>query len=452
MNVNNFSSLDFSNMLNRRQNDWNQTMDSVGGLGKAFGDYYDRKLAEDERKRKWDSILEIEKMGNEAMDADDRYNESVARQDELRRNIETANGMNERRRGIEAEYQKALGGQRRYMDSVRRGATMPEGAEYVNNGGVEGYNVDMGNGNKVFAPMEGVENGEYRDYGFGGGRGEWGRAVMDPYEDRVARLSRELEENPEVNVDALKWKLGEEENRSVGYRKAGENADMYRDPRYRAALAAAKADGNPEALNRYINQWSSEYPQRQSEKTMNAIRNMPIDVSEYGPTARMLREAISNAQTPEEQRAYMSMLYGVMSQVDQQRMADERESRERSKENRFALAMRDYNNKDWSLADLGGRLRNIDINGLSSNEIVSLQKELGVKPTGRKDNATIDAIQRAIAANDELNEYENNLFNDYDASRVIGAINDSKRQKQLEELLKGNKVTATRKPKSGWVR
>lgn len=453
MNTMNFNSLDFSNMLNRRNNDWNNTLQGIDKAGRAFTEYYDRRKAEEERKRKWDSILDIEKRGQDAINADDAYNNSIAEQERLKGYIDTANGMNARRRETEAEYKKALEGQRRYLDSIRRGGmSVPEGAEYINDGGVEGYNFNTADGRRMFAPMSGIENGEYGQYGFGGGRSAWESAFIDPYEDRVGKFSRELEENPEVNVDALKWKLGEEQGRSIGYRKAGENAEMYRDPRYQAALAKAKADGNPDALDKYINQWSSEEPARMSRRTMEAVRNIPIDVSEYGPTASMLRDALSKAQTPEEQRAYMSMLYGVMSQIDQQKLSDDRERQQKDLDNRFAVSMRDYNNRDWSLADLGGKLRNIDIDGLSRNEIVSLQKELGVKPTGRKDNATIDAIQRAIAANDELNEYENNLFNEYGASRVIGTINDNKRQKALEDLMKTNKVTATRKPKSGWVR
>lgn len=436
MNNVNFGSLDFGNMLNRRQNEWNQTLDGISRIGNAFNTYYDRRQAEEDRKRRWDSILELEKQGQDALDADQKYQDSIAEQEKLKGYIEAANDVNGRVDRAGKEYAEAVSNRGRILRSKERGAVVPEGAEYINNNGVEGYNFNDTEGKSHFAPMEGVRNGEYDGYGFVNG-GSWANTVVDPYSTRIDRLGKLADDGNRINVDALKWKLGEEERKGLEYRKAGENAAMYRDPRYKAALATAKANNDPSVINQYYGQYASEEPMRQRNRTMEAIKNIPFNVDDkYGNMAKYLYNLSQVSQNPEDQEAYTTMLNGLITMKDQEFAARAEREREKTENDNLALDMNAFNNKNWTIADVGNKYRNVDINTLSKKELNALQDILRVKRSNVVNRATMDALKNAIEEGDKQNAELQRLFGIYGAYKVLGSINDSKRQKMLEEQLK----------------
>lgn len=188
---------------------------------------------------------------------------------------------------------------------------------------------------------------------------------------------------------------------------------------------------------------------------MNDYYGPDYDWNKYGPGAAMAYTGMLEANDEGEWQSNFNNLATAINMYEQkQQMNSEQEKAAQAKamEDQFAVDMNDFNNQDWSQAQIGGQLygQKIDPEIANADEIKELQKLLGIKATGKWDSNAQTAYNQARGAYDVYQQLEQDLMNKYGAKRFYDAMNEANQMKLLERAFQNNAKAAHINVGSGW--
>ena len=417
MNVINFSPLDYGNMMRRYNSDWDNTLSGMNAMGESIKEANDRQ-------RKWDSVIALERQGQEAVEAQRKYNESLERQRELQGYIDTNNEANRRNGMLRDEWNRL------YDKGMNNGVVDARGRKGFYDPTGNNYTVVNDDGSSETYGIEGIRNGLWEKDGLI--YSNVGRT--DDEQRRMDEINGLIGNSSPVDNSGLEWKLARERQNGLNYKKAGQNAAMYHDPRYLAALETAKANNDPSAIYNYMNQWNGEEPYRLQQESLHGLDDIDFgDVSGYGPMAMIAKQAFERSRTYEGKMNALNMLNGIVSQQEQYRQGRLERASERERADSIAKAVDDFNNKDWSKAYIYQRAVQ-DLALVQQNP-----KLMGrfLKNYGLRDRSQIDDFMSNLKKEyDKYNDERSALMSAWGPSEVLGQIRQNNNDKAMEDYYK----------------
>lgn len=438
MNIINFSPLDYGNMMRRYNSDWDNTLSGMNAMGESIKEANDRQ-------RKWDSVIALERQGQEAVEAQRKYNESLERQRELQGYIDTNNEAN-RRNGMLIDEWNRL-----YDKGMNNGVVDARGRKGFYDPTGNNYTVVNDDGSSETYGIEGIRNGLWEKDGLI--YSNVGRT--DDEQRRMDEINGLIGNSSPVDNSGLEWKLARERQNGLNYKKAGQNAAMYQDPRYLAALETAKANNDPSAIYNYMNQWKSEEPGRMRMETMSRMRNgYNFDAGRYGDMASYLYNIMRNTDSPEEFYSAMTMLNGIVAQRDQYDLSMREREDEQKREDRYAEAMHDFNSRDWTDARFAREIKNLDIDYIKNNprqRALFRRTYLGTPDKGPWNDNDEERLQEIFASESDLKREEDRLKGLMGSSMFYRMLDDAE-YKRLRDIVIGQNRSKSfvSKPRSKW--
>lgn len=399
----NFAPIDYSFLRNEQQNAQNQMSQGMGQLasaGSQFDSWYDAK-------KKWDNMLEEQEYqrakDRRIQDEEDRrkkviegqqayfnqqrdnavagkkaYDDAILKQQKLQQQIENANAGNALQSEWNELYKKSTGD--RFVDA---------GGNLVNG--------QWKNGGYV---VEG-DNGSYTNYG--DNPENYGlkkvSGLTDEEQERMKSIGlEEAYKYRGTDVGELQKQLAEQQRIAEQNRQYAANADMYDDPRFKAAVDQMSIDGNANAVNSFINQWNAEQEQqRQIEIYNQSVEGMRqgqqyiidnYDLEEMDDGATLILKSALASTNPQDYNNWVQLFNSyVASAAERERLNNEQFNANREN------ALLNLKNDEVRIATTKDNNQKKSLEGVFENAKAQFEKTYGQYISS--DNAGLNAIMAA---------------------------------------------------------